>query len=165
MLLVTRHLCYEILSLILFPLLPPLAIVIVVIIVIFHLMIIASLSLPFCNRSILATPSPQSQWQIVSFFWGGYGHNIETPLLKAIFCQLLIVVYLLSIVSDETPMPPPQKSPHRDEDGRRGRIVTPPSPPVRPQPPPLFPRTPAWLLLLLFPTLFLSCLAAGLHGR
>jgi hypothetical protein len=41
LLLVTKHLCYEILSLILFPLLPPLAIVIVVIIVIVHLMIIA----------------------------------------------------------------------------------------------------------------------------
>ena len=60
------HLCSEILSLILFPLLPPLAIVVVVIV---HLMIIASPALPFCDRSNPSTPSPQSQWQIVSF-WG-----------------------------------------------------------------------------------------------
>jgi hypothetical protein len=58
------HLCSEIPSLILFPLLPPLAFIIVVIV---HLMIIASLALPFCARSNPATPSPQSQWQIVSF--------------------------------------------------------------------------------------------------
>ena len=61
------HLCSEILSLMLFPLLPPLAIVIVVVIVIIHLMIIASPALPFCNRSNPATPYPQSQEQIVSF--------------------------------------------------------------------------------------------------
>jgi hypothetical protein len=44
------HLCYEILSLILFPSLPPLAalaIVIVVIIVIVHLIIITSPAIPF----------------------------------------------------------------------------------------------------------------------
>jgi hypothetical protein len=58
------HLCFEILSLILFPLFPPLAIVVVVIV---HLMIIASPALPFCARLNPATPSPQSQWQIVSF--------------------------------------------------------------------------------------------------
>jgi hypothetical protein len=58
------HLYSEILSLMLFPLLPPLAIVIVVII---HLMIIASPALPFCARLNPASPSPQSQWQIVSF--------------------------------------------------------------------------------------------------
>jgi hypothetical protein len=54
------HLCYEILSSILFPLLPPLAIGINVIILIVHLMIIASPSLPFCARLTPATPSPQS---------------------------------------------------------------------------------------------------------
>ncbi len=70
MLLVTMYLCYEILSLILSPLLPPLAIVIFVIIVILHLMIIASLALPFCAILNPATPSPQSQWQIVSFWRG-----------------------------------------------------------------------------------------------
>ncbi len=67
------HLCYEILSLILFPLLPPLAIIIVVIIVIVHLMIIASPALPFCTISNPATPSPQSQQQILPF-GGGVGH-------------------------------------------------------------------------------------------
>ncbi len=60
------HLCSEILSLMLFLLLPPLAIVIVVIV---HLMIIASPALPFCARPNPSTPSPQSQRQIVSF-WG-----------------------------------------------------------------------------------------------
>ena len=58
------HLCSEILSLILFPLLPPFAIVIIVIV---HLMIIASPALPFCARANPATPSPQFQWQIVPF--------------------------------------------------------------------------------------------------
>ncbi len=54
----------------LLPLLPPpvATIVIVVIIVIIHLMIIAFLALPFCARSNPATPSPQSQQQIVSFW-------------------------------------------------------------------------------------------------
>jgi hypothetical protein len=51
------HLCSEILSLILFPLLPPLAIVIIVVIVVFiviiHLMIIASPALPFHARLML----------------------------------------------------------------------------------------------------------------
>jgi hypothetical protein len=65
---VTMHLCSEILSLMFFPLLPPLSIVIVIIA---HLMIIASLALPFCTRSNPATRSPQSQWQIVSFLGGG----------------------------------------------------------------------------------------------
>jgi hypothetical protein len=64
------HLCYEILSLILFPLLPFLAIVIIVIIVIVHLMIIASPAIPFCSGLNPATPSPQSQRQIVSFGGG-----------------------------------------------------------------------------------------------
>ncbi len=67
------HLCYEILSLILSLLRPPLAIVIIVIMVIGHLMIIASPALPFCTRSNPATPSPQSQWQIVSLGGGGGG--------------------------------------------------------------------------------------------
>ncbi len=70
MLLVNMHLCYEILSLILFPLLPSLTIVIVVIIVIVNLMIIASLALPFCSGLNPTTPSPQSQRQIVSFLGG-----------------------------------------------------------------------------------------------
>ncbi len=67
------HLCYEILSLILLPLLPPLAaaIVIVSIMVIVYLMIITFLALPFCARLNPATSSPQSQWQIVSFGGGG----------------------------------------------------------------------------------------------
>jgi hypothetical protein len=60
------HLCSQIQTLMLFPLLPPLAIVVVIIV---HLMIITSPALPFCARSNPATPSPQSQWQIVSF-WG-----------------------------------------------------------------------------------------------
>jgi hypothetical protein len=58
------QLCSEILSLMLFPLLPPLAIAIVIIV---HLMIIASLAFPFCARLNHSTPSSQSQWQIVSF--------------------------------------------------------------------------------------------------
>jgi hypothetical protein len=66
------HLCYEIHSLILLPLLPPLAaaIVIVVIIIIIHLMIIASPVLPYYARLNPTTPSPQSKWQIVSFRGG-----------------------------------------------------------------------------------------------
>jgi hypothetical protein len=36
--------------------------------------------------------------------------------LKATLRQLLIVVCLLSIVSDVTPVPPPQELPHHDED-------------------------------------------------
>jgi hypothetical protein len=64
------HLCSEILSSILFPLLPPLAIVVIIIV---HLMIIASPALPFHARSNPDTPSPQSQRQNVSFFWGGVG--------------------------------------------------------------------------------------------
>jgi hypothetical protein len=67
---VTMHLCSEILSLMLFPLFPPLAIVVVVIV---HLMIIASPALPFYDRSNPATPSPQSQRQIVSFCGGLVG--------------------------------------------------------------------------------------------
>jgi hypothetical protein len=71
------HLCSEILSYILFPLLPLLAIVVVLII---HLMIIASLALPFYARSNPATPSPQSQRQIVSFFGGGgRGAKLRPP--------------------------------------------------------------------------------------
>jgi hypothetical protein len=54
----------------LFPLLPPLAIVIIIIV---HLMIIASPALPFYARSNPATPSPQSQWQIVSLGGGLVG--------------------------------------------------------------------------------------------
>ncbi len=48
------HLSYELLSLLFLSLLPPLdiAIVIVVIIVIVHLMIITSMAVPFCARSI-----------------------------------------------------------------------------------------------------------------
>ncbi len=67
------HLCSEILSLTLFLLLPPLAIVIVVVIVIVHLMIIASPALSFCARLNPATPSPQSQRQIVSLGEGVVG--------------------------------------------------------------------------------------------
>ena len=67
------HLCSGILSLILFPLLPPLAIVIVIVIVIVNLIIIASLALPFHARSNPATPSPQSQWQMCHFLGGGVG--------------------------------------------------------------------------------------------
>jgi hypothetical protein len=64
------HICSEMLSVIIFPLLPPLAIVVLVII---HLMIITSLALPFHTRSNPATPSPQSKRQIVSLGRGGVG--------------------------------------------------------------------------------------------
>jgi hypothetical protein len=64
------HICSEMLSLILFPLLPPLAIIVLVIV---HLMIIASPALSFHARLNPATPSPQSQWQIVSLGGGGVG--------------------------------------------------------------------------------------------
>ncbi len=67
------HLCSKITLINTFPLLPPLAIVIFVVIVIVHLMIIASPALPFRARSNPATPSPQSQWQIVSFLGGLVG--------------------------------------------------------------------------------------------
>ncbi len=67
------HLCSEIVSLILFPLLTPLAIVIIVIIVIVHLIINACPALSFCARSNPATPSPKSQRHIMSFGGGGVG--------------------------------------------------------------------------------------------
>jgi hypothetical protein len=79
------HLCYEIPSLILLPLLPPLAatIFILVIIGILNLMIIASPALLFCTRRNPATSSPPSQWQVVSFGGGCWRHVIETPLWLA----------------------------------------------------------------------------------
>jgi hypothetical protein len=49
-------------------------------------------------------------------------------LSKVTLRQLLIVVCLSSIVSDVTPAPPPQESPHRDEDAGGGHIATPPHP-------------------------------------
>jgi hypothetical protein len=130
------HLCYEILSLILFPLLPPFAIAKVVIIVFVHLMIIASPALPFCARLNPATPSPQSQQQIVSFWEGRGGHDIETPLSKATLHRILIVVCLSSVVSDETPAPPPQELPPRNKDTRGGCIMMPPLPRVTASPAP-----------------------------
>jgi hypothetical protein len=126
------HLCYEILSLILLPLLPPLAaaIVVIIIIVIVHLMIIASTALPFCAKANPATPSSQPQWQIVSFRGGWWGHDVETPLLNTILCQHSFIVCLLSIVSDETPMTRPPELPHSNEDTRGGgHRDTPPPPP------------------------------------
>jgi hypothetical protein len=66
------HLCYEILSLILFPLLPPLAaiaIVIIVIIVIVHLMMITSPALPFYARSNPVAPPPNPNSRLC--LWGG----------------------------------------------------------------------------------------------
>ncbi len=67
------HLCYVILSLILFPSLPPLAalaLVIVVIIIIVHLMIITSPALHFYARLNLATPPPNPNSRLC-VFWGG----------------------------------------------------------------------------------------------
>jgi hypothetical protein len=49
-------------------------------------------------------------------------------LSKTTLRQILIVVCLSSIVSNETPVPSPQESPHRDEDAGVGRIVLPPHP-------------------------------------
>jgi hypothetical protein len=119
------HFCSEMLSLILFPLLLPLAVAVVVIV---HLMIIASPALPFCARLNPATPSPQSQWQIVSWGGGWSGHEIETPSSKGTLCQLLIVICLSFIVSNVTPAPPPQESPHHNEDAWGGHITTSPHP-------------------------------------
>jgi hypothetical protein len=76
------HVCSEMLSLILFPLLPPLDIVVLIIV---HLMIIASLALPFHARSNPATPSPRSQRQIVSLGGGGRGMKLRSPCQKAPF--------------------------------------------------------------------------------
>jgi hypothetical protein len=75
------HFSHEILSLILLPLLPPLAaaIVIDVIFVIVHFMIIETLAFTFYARLNPATPSPQSQWQIVSFGGGGRGTTLRPP--------------------------------------------------------------------------------------
>ncbi len=47
---------------------------------------------------------------------------------KATLCQLLIVACLLSIVSDVTPLSPPQELPHRDKDAGGDHIATPPHP-------------------------------------
>jgi hypothetical protein len=71
-------------------------------------------------------------------------------LSKATFRQLLIVVCSLSVVSNVTPAPPPQESPHRDKDAGGGRITMPNPPPCDRRPRTL-PRLPAWLLLLLPP--------------
>jgi hypothetical protein len=93
MLLVTMHLCSEILSLIPFPLLPPLTIVIIVIIVIVYLMIIASPALSFCARWNPAISTPQSHWQIVSFGGGlvaDLGKNILHIYWNFIFPQINI---------------------------------------------------------------------------
>ncbi len=49
-------------------------------------------------------------------------------MLKATLRQILIVVCLSSVVYNETPVPSPQESPHRDEDAGVGRIVSPPHP-------------------------------------
>jgi hypothetical protein len=113
------HLCSEILSLMLFPTLPPLAIVIIVIV---HLMIIASLALPFYARLNPATPSSQSQQQFVSF-WGGAGRGTKLrPLVErhpsSTFDCCLFVIHRFRCNS-----PPP------------GRIAMLP-PPTRPPPPP-----------------------------
>jgi hypothetical protein len=76
------HVCSEMLSLILFPLLPPLTIVVLIIV---QLMIIASPALSFHARSNPATPSPQSQRQIVSLGGGGRGAKLRPPRQKAPF--------------------------------------------------------------------------------
>jgi hypothetical protein len=49
-------------------------------------------------------------------------------LLKATLRQILIVVCLSSIISNETPVPSPQELPHRNKDAGVGRIVSPPHP-------------------------------------
>jgi hypothetical protein len=49
-------------------------------------------------------------------------------LLKTTLCQILIVVCLSSVISNETHVPSPQESPHRNEDAGVGRIVSPPHP-------------------------------------
>jgi hypothetical protein len=94
-------------------------------------MIIASPALSFCARSNPAIPSPQSQRQIVSF-WGGGGRGttLRPHHQKPTICQLLIVVCLSSVNSDETPMPPLQELPHCDRNAGGGRIATPPPPRV-----------------------------------
>ncbi len=50
--------------------------------------------------------------------------------MKATLCQLLIVICLSSIVSNVTPVPPPQELSHCNEDAGGGRIAMPPHPPV-----------------------------------
>jgi hypothetical protein len=49
-------------------------------------------------------------------------------LSKATLHQILIVVFLSSVVSNETPAPSLQELPHRDEDAGVGRIASPPHP-------------------------------------
>ncbi len=49
---------------------------------------------------------------------------------KATLRQILIVVCLSSVVSNETPVPSLQELPHRDKDAEVGRIVLPPHPPA-----------------------------------
>ncbi len=50
--------------------------------------------------------------------------------MKATLHQILIVVCLSSVVSNETPVPSPQELPHHDEDAGVGRIMSPPHPRV-----------------------------------
>ncbi len=76
-------------------------------------------------------------------FWGGVGRGttLRPPPQKPIIRQLLIVICSSSIVSDESPAPPLQESPHCNKDAGGGvnwDSFPPPTwlPPPPPTPPP-----------------------------
>jgi hypothetical protein len=138
-----------------FPLPPPLAIIIhVVIVIIVHLMIVASPALPFRASSNPATPSPQSQWQIVSF-WGGvvgaqnWDLHVESHPSSTFDCRLFHRFRCNSCTHSER-----IAAPWRGRGGWPHRNASPPPRDRRPRP---LPRPSAWLLLLLPPALFRSC--------
>jgi hypothetical protein len=149
------HLYSEILSLMCFPLLPPLAIVIVVIV---HLMIITSPALPFCARLNPATLSPQSQWQIVSFWGVLVGARNWDPLVKSHplstfdCCLFAIRGFWCNSLAPSARIAAPQR-------GCRGGPHYDASPSPGDRHPCRLPLPLAWLLLLLPPVLFLPCWA------
>jgi hypothetical protein len=90
MLMVTMHLCYEILSLILFPLLPSIAVVIAVIIIIVHLMMIASPALPSCARLCLGNDELPQHRSILRVI-----HTLNSPKIYIRLLRRLLSINLM----------------------------------------------------------------------
>jgi hypothetical protein len=159
---VNMHLCNEILSLIIPSLLSSLTTAIVIVVIV-HLMIIASPALPFRARWNSATPSPPSQWQIVSFWGGRWRHDNETP------CQTPSFVHVCSSFLRRPPFPMKvprplcqnrRTAPQRGRGRGRHRDASPPSATAAPAPAVAAAARLLLLLLLLPPSMFLSFCAA-----
>ncbi len=127
-----------------------------VIVFIVHLMIIPSLALPFYDRSNPATPSPKSQWQIVSFLGEGGGRGAKLrPLVESHpsstfdCCLFVDHCFWCNSLAPSTRIPAPRW-------GCGGGQHCNASPPPDNRHLCRLPHPPAWLLLLLPPALFLS---------